>query len=116
MMSPTQLKNCIAGLDSIRAIDPDMPLQHLLVLLLVARDEAQEDGLTMTQLAERAGLTLSSASRAVRQLSKTNRQQAAGLDLVVDQVNWLNRREKHLKLTHRGRTVVNQYLAAVHKE
>jgi DNA-binding MarR family transcriptional regulator len=91
-----------------------MPTRHLLVLLVVARFEAQEGGLLMTQIAGRLEVPLSSVSRAVRQLSKTNRQLNDGLDLVVAQTDLANQRQKPVKLTPRGRMVVEQYLKTVY--
>lgn len=114
-ISPGSLKAPVDALQLVRALEPEMPVQHLLCLLIIAREENREEGLTVSRLGDLAGMTLTSASRAVNQLSRINRQQEAGLNLVVAETNWLNRREKHLKLTPRGKQVVTQFLNLLEK-
>lgn len=107
------LDNLIHGLESIRLIDEDMPVQHLLVLLTVARYENQNGGLLITRIAQKAQMSLPGASRAVRQMGPINRDGGEGLNLMMAQTNWSNQRQKHVKLTNHGRGVVDQFVRIV---
>lgn len=102
-----QITGLIALLRELQKIDPEFPLQYAICLAEIAVDE----GLSLTQLAAKAGMPLSTVSRIVGALS-SQRQRGAPYGLVRAMVVPHERRRKQLYLTTRGRAVANA-LAAV---
>lgn len=84
-------------------IDPEFPLQYAVCLTEISLDE----GCSLTTLAERAGLTLSTVSRIVGALSDY-RQNGQPYGLVELRVSAAERRRKELYLTPRGRAVMQK--------
>ena len=64
-------------LEEFRKLDPDLPIQYALSFLTLAENE----GMSMRELAERLGIAQSSASRNVAALSKWHSFGKPGLDL-----------------------------------
>lgn len=89
-------------LRELQKIDPEFPLQYAACLAEIAKDE----GLSLSTLAGRAGLTLSTVSRIVGALSK-HRQSGAPYGLIRVKVSAQERRRKELYLTARGKAVIS---------
>lgn len=85
----------------LKKLDPEFPIQYGICLAEIALDE----GLSLTQLAERTELALSTVSRIVGALSqyRANGQPFGLVDLKVSKEE---RRRKELFLTHKGWSVL----------
>lgn len=94
-------------LKELQKIDPEFPLQYALCLCEIAADE----GLSLSALAERAGMPLSTVSRIVGALS-SKRQKGKPYGLVKVTVSSAERRRKELTLTPKGRSVMESLCAA----
>jgi DNA-binding MarR family transcriptional regulator len=90
-------------LHQLQKIDPEFPLQYAVCLTEISLDE----GCSLTTLAERANLTLSTISRIVGALSDY-RQNGQPYGLVEIRISAAERRRKELYLTTRGRTALQK--------
>ncbi|MGB4106406.1 MAG: winged helix-turn-helix transcriptional regulator [Alphaproteobacteria bacterium] len=88
-------------LRELQKIDAEFPLQYAVCLAEISQDE----GLSLTDLSVRTGLTLSTVSRIVGALSK-NRQKGSPYNLIRVRIAAAERRRKELFLTPRGRAVM----------
>jgi DNA-binding MarR family transcriptional regulator len=88
-------------LRELQKIDPEFPLQYAICLAEIAANEGQ----SLTQLAERTGMPLSTISRIVGALSR-HRQRGTPYDLVRVNIAPQERRKKQLFLTARGRAFI----------
>lgn len=94
---------------AFRALDPDLPIQYALSFLTIAENE----GLSIGELAERLGIAQSSASRNVAALSRWHSFGKAGLDLVQAVEDPSERRRKVVTLTDRGRAFLDTLASIV---
>ena len=90
-------------LHQLQKVDQEFPLQYALCLAEISLDE----GCSLTTLAERVGLTLSTVSRIVGALSNY-RQNGQPYGLVEIKISATERRRKELTLTPRGRTLMQK--------
>lgn len=88
-------------LRELQKIDMEFPLQYAVCLAEISRAE----GLSLTELSERTGMTLSTVSRIVGALAK-NRQKGKPYGLVRVAISARERRRKELYLTARGKTAI----------
>ncbi|MCF8495733.1 MAG: helix-turn-helix domain-containing protein [Alphaproteobacteria bacterium] len=95
-------------LAEFQKIDPAFPLQYAVCLAEISLEE----GLSLTALADRTGLNLSTVSRIVGALSK-HRQRGAPYGLIRVVLSKEERRRKELYLTPKGRAVMAGLCAAV---
>ena len=98
----------VAILRELQKIDPEFPLQYAICF----GEIALEEGLSLTQLAEKAGMPLSTVSRIVGALS-SHRQKGVPYGLVKVTVVPEERRRKQLTLTTRGRAVMSGITALI---
>lgn len=98
-----RVKEFLVLLRELQKIDPEFPLQYAICLAEIAIAE----GLSLTDLAERTGMPLSTVSRIVGALSK-HRQKGAAYDLVTVGISSTERRRKELFLSVRGRSVIGE--------
>ncbi|MAQ71343.1 MAG: MarR family transcriptional regulator [Alphaproteobacteria bacterium] len=101
--NPTQLDTFVNVIDIFRNIDSEFPIQYMLCLAEIARTE----GVSLTELAERTQMSLSTVSRVVGALSnyRSNNQP---YKLVSMQVSKTERRRKELSLTAKGHSLINK--------
>jgi DNA-binding MarR family transcriptional regulator len=92
------------ALDAFRAVNPVMTLQLAFSFLLVARDE----GLGVTEYAAKAGIPQSVMSRHIADLGEYNRRHEAGLNLIVQKIDVMDRRRTLVYLSPKGRAVAAQ--------
>lgn len=92
-------------LNALRCVDPEFPLQYAICLTEIAMNE----GLSLTQLADRTHLALSTVSRIVGALS-TVRQSGEAYGLVMIKISPKERRRKELSLTPKGWAVIQNVL------
>lgn len=79
-----------------------MPIKTLQAFLIVANEE----GLTVTEYAKRAGMPITTMSRLLIDMSGSNRYHEQGPNLVVGVDNPNNRRERTYALTMKGRALL----------
>jgi DNA-binding MarR family transcriptional regulator len=101
-ISPTSATMFLDLLNALRRVDPEFPLQYAICLTEIAMNE----GLSLTQLAERTHLALSTVSRIVGALS-TVRQSGEAYGLVMLKISPQERRRKELSLTPKGWAVMH---------
>lgn len=99
MSNPVDLM--LKGLEELRKVDPELPVQRAVVFLLVVRHE----GCTAKQLQDWAGLSNASIVRNLQALGKTNRHGKPGHDLVVAKTDPTETRRNIVELTPKGRRV-----------
>ena len=102
-MSTSKLLKIIS---KFRDLDPDMLFSVALVLLLVA--EAGDEGLSLTEIAEKSNLGLSTVSRHCAHLGKINRHHEEGLQLIQTHEDPMERRRRLATLTGKGKAFINQ--------
>lgn len=89
-------------LQVLQDIDPEFPLHYALCLIEIARDE----GLSLTDLASRTNLLLSTVSRIVGALSD-HRQKGTPYRLIDVRQSKRERRRKEIYLNDKGRAVIS---------
>ena len=105
----SEIKHFIGLLHELQKIDPEFPLQYALCLAEISQDE----GLSLTHLAKRTGMPLSTVSRIVGALSR-RRQSGRPYGLVSVSIAARERRRKELRLTAQGRDVVHSIAKILH--
>ena len=100
-------RDAIRFLTGISAIDSEMPLGQAKCLCVVAEEE---EGLSLSEIAKRAGIGLATASRHIGALGKINRKKEPGLLLIESFEDPMERRKKIIRLTKKGRIAINKIL------
>lgn len=95
------LSKAILFVEEFRKIDPELPMQVALILLLVAR----KPGTNLKELVQASGLGKSSVSRNIAALSKER-----GKGLLTYSEDLMDRRNKVCKLTPEGERVVRSLM------
>ncbi|WP_188259836.1 MarR family winged helix-turn-helix transcriptional regulator [Azospirillum tabaci] len=106
---PDEVTTVVHVLEAFRKLDPDLPIQYALSFMTIAQNE----GMSIGELAERLGIAQSSASRNVAALSRWHSFGKAGLDLVQAQEDPRERRRKIVTLTDTGRAFLEELRAIV---
>lgn len=100
----TAVRSFMGALDAFRTIRPTMPLQYVVAFLLVA----MEEGLGVSEYAQRAGVSLSVMSRHLLDIGERNRSMEEGFGLITSRQNPLELRKHEIFLTPKGRTLLHQ--------
>lgn len=100
-MKQKSLGMLIRLLQELRRIDPEFPIQYALCLAEIGR----QDGLSITELAQRTGIALSTVSRIISALSGS-KGPCGGLVRV--KFSSTEARRKELSLTSRGISILTQ--------
>jgi len=111
-ISPDQaavMKRTYAALRAFREYRETMPLQYVTVLLLVASDEHQN----FSTYATRIGTSQSLMSRHIADLGSVNRYHKPGFGLVETYDDLMDRRNKLIRLTPKGRSIVYKMCEAL---
>ena len=95
----------------IREVDPEMPLPQVHCLLIIGQED---EGLSLTDLSKKAHIGLATASRYVGFLGKINRFKEEGLKLVESFEDPRERRKKIIRLTPKGRALLNRAIGMKH--
>ncbi len=106
MTDAKNIENFVKLLQELRAVDPEFPLHYAFCLAEISRDE----GLSLTTLAQRTRLSLSTVSRIVGALSK-NRQKGSAYGLVDVKISATERRKKELYLSSKGHEIIQNLCA-----
>jgi DNA-binding MarR family transcriptional regulator len=96
------LKNTLKALEPFRDLRDTMPLQYVTAVMLVA----SEEGLNVTEYAKRAGITPSLMTRHLSDLGETNRYHKPGFGLVEQFGDVMDRRNRLIRLTAKGKGIV----------
>jgi DNA-binding MarR family transcriptional regulator len=102
------LKSTLEALNLFKNLRDTMPLQCVAAFLLVA----SEEGLNVNAYAKRAGIRPPLMTRHLADLGTTNRYHEAGFGLVEQYDNVLDRRERLIRLTAKGRNMVREICEA----
>lgn len=97
--------------NKFRDLDSDITFSVAHVLLLVA--EAGDEGISLTDVADKAGLGLSSVSRHAAYLGKINRHHEEGYNLIQTHEDPMERRRRLATLTGKGKAFMNQLMKEV---
>lgn len=89
-------------LRELQKIDNEFPLQYAICLFEISLHQ----GLSLTELSEKANMPLSTVSRIVGALSKY-RQRGTPYNLVKVTISETERRKKQITLTAKGKNVIN---------
>lgn len=100
------MQRLLEVLEVFRGVDPEFPLQYTICLIEIAR----APGLSLTSLAEKTGLSLSTISRIVGALSDY-RPNGAPYGLVKMEVAKEERRRRELHLTEAGAALLGKACA-----
>lgn len=99
------LQDHLKFIQGVSKMEPEMPLQQLHCLLVIA---GAGEGLSLTELAQKVGIGLATASRYVAALGKQNRHREEGLLLVEAFEDPMERRKKIIRLTKKGRAAIEK--------
>lgn len=100
-------EEAISFLTGISAIEPDMSLQQAKCLFIVAQEE---EGMSLSDIAKKAGIGLATASRYISALGKINRHRQEGLQLIESFEDPMERRKKVIRLTKKGQITIRKIL------
>lgn len=99
------LQDYLKFIRGVSKIEAEMPLQQLHCLLVISQ---AKDGLSLTELAQKVGIGLATASRYVAALGKQNRHREEGLLLVEAFEDPMERRKKIIRLTKKGKIAIEK--------
>lgn len=91
---------------AFRTLDSTMPLQLAYTFILCATYEGE----TIGDISRRAGFALSTTSRHILDLGELNRRKEPGYGLVETLVDPMNLRTKTIRLTPKGKNLLNQII------
>lgn len=93
-------------LHRIQRVDPEFPIQYAICLAEVSQDE----GCSVTALAKKTGLALSTVSRIVGALSEY-RQRGEPYGFLEVKISPNERRKKELYMTSQGRAALKDFIS-----
>lgn len=94
------LQDYLKFIRGVAKIEPEMPLQQLHCLLVIAQEA---EGMSLTDISQKVGIGLATASRYIAALGKQNRHREEGLLLVEAFEDPMERRKKIIRLTPKGK-------------
>ena len=100
----TSVKTALHLLDAFRAVRPTMPLQHAYAFLLVA----EEEGLGVTEYAERANVAQTVMTRHLLDIGSHNRRRQEGYGLVIQRPDPNDFRRHQTFLTNEGKALYHR--------
>ncbi|WP_395662164.1 winged helix DNA-binding protein [Aestuariivirga sp.] len=113
MAGSVRLGDLLLGLDLIKSRSPEMPISILITLLGVAThspDGRKNDTpLSIQQLSKQIGIPYTTVSRHLRYLGEFERPGEPGLNLVETDELPSDRRQKFVRLTSSGLSLLNQF-------
>lgn len=100
----------VSGLfQAFRSLDPTMPLQLAYTFILCAIYEGESIG----DIARRAGFATSTTSRHILDLGEYDRKKNPGYQLVETIIDPMELRKKSVRLTPKGRNLLNQIITTM---
>jgi len=104
---PMTIKDALKLLYGIQKVDPEMPLQQVMCLFVIAQEK---EGISLTDLANKVGIGLASASRYVGSLGKINRHREEGFNFIEAYEDPMERRKKIIRVTTKGKIAIRKML------
>lgn len=104
---PMTIKDALKLLYGIQKVDPEMPLQQVMCLFVIAQEK---EGISLTDLANKVGIGLASASRYVGALGKINRHREEGFNFIEAYEDPMERRKKIIRVTTKGKIAIRKML------
>lgn len=101
--SSKELFKYLRIVDAFRAVDQDMPIGQIAFFLHASREE----GSTLRDVAQMANCKMATASRYLSTLSVKGRKTDDGLNLLYYEENPVDRRQKLIYLTDKGRKLLD---------
>jgi DNA-binding MarR family transcriptional regulator len=103
-------------LEEFRKLDPEMPMQTAMTLILTSRHQDKQDGLSIKDLAEMLGVSTASASRNVAKLTQHGTKSRDGLQLIESFEDPVFRVRKCVRITARGNRFLNSLKEIIEDE
>lgn len=107
------LQDYLKFIQGVAKIEPEMPLQQLHCLLVIAQEP---EGMSLTDIAQKVGIALATASRYIAALGKVNRHREEGLLLVESFEDPMERRKKIIRLTSKGKAAINKLIGELNAD
>lgn len=107
-----KLDECLKCISELRNVDSEMPLPQVHCLFILAK--AGEEGMSLTELANKAEIAMATASRYIGNMGKINRFREEGFQLVEAFEDPLERRRKIIRLTPKGKVLINRITGETH--
>ena len=111
VMESAIFKSMLNAHKPFRKLREDMPLQYVSSFLIVA----SEEGFNVTEYAKRAGVSQSLMSRHLADLGSVNRHHDEGMGLVETYDDLMDRRNKLIRLTAKGKKVAREVCEALNR-
>jgi DNA-binding MarR family transcriptional regulator len=100
------LFRALTFVDAFRKLRPTMPLQHAYTFLLVA----MEEGLGVSEYAEKAGVPQTVMTRHLLDMGTHTRTRQEGLGILVSRMDPLDMRKHQTYLTPEGRALLHKII------
>lgn len=107
------LQDYLKFIQGVSRLESEMPLQQLHCLLVISQ---AEEGMSLTDLSQKVGISLATASRYVAALGKQNRHREEGLLLVEAFEDPMERRKKIIRLTPKGRIAIQKLVGELNAD
>lgn len=102
-MPQSPMTRALLFVEELRKLDPELPVQHAAILLLVAREE----GISQVAVAQALDLSKSAISRAFDKLGSKGSALKAGLELIEVRDGLVDTRQRQAFLTAKGKRCLN---------
>lgn len=109
-IAPSESTILLDVLRRIQKVDPEFPIQYIICLMEISENQ----GCSITNLADRCGMALSTVSRIVGALSDY-RQRGEPYRFIETRTSQIERRKKELYLTKRGDKFLKDMLKPLKK-
>lgn len=94
-------------LSKVQQVDSEMPIQQMMCLLVISQSE---EGMSLTDVAKRVNISMTTASRYIGSLGKLNRRREEGLNYIESYEDPMERRKKIIRLTKKGEIALRNML------
>lgn len=94
-------------LSRIQQVDSEMPIQQMMCLLVISQSS---EGLSLTDVAKRVNISMTTASRYIGSLGKINRHKEEGLNYIEAYEDPMERRKKIIRVTKKGEIALRNML------
>ena len=94
-------------LSRVQQVDAEMPIQQIMCLLVISQSE---EGMSLTDIAKRVNISMTTASRYIGSLGKINRRKEEGLNYIESYEDPMERRKKIIRLSKKGEIALRRML------
>lgn len=115
-MKLTDIEKLIQLIEEFRKMNPDMQAQTMLTLLYAAKLEGRPDGVSVKDIEKALLVSTASASRNVSNLTEEGIKKQGGLGLLETAEDPMFRVRKIVKLTPKGKRVLETLIGILEKE